>query len=172
MVTWILQQTYSQDKMIVPPLKGLNKCVPIINPGLAPWAIQEYRPLGAHCPTAPINPTNNPPIPQTIQPQSNKYKNTTERNNSFTHPKTHLTNTIPQTPNTTKSPARATPPQSPGWNEGKARYGTLGKHRQKRIELRRSGTYPSTQMPQRINTIQHNNHTQYSRWSAAPKGAQ
>ena len=29
---------------------------------------------------------------------------------------------------------------SPGWNEGKARYGTLGKHRQKRIELRRSGT--------------------------------
>ena len=31
--------------------------------------------------------------------------------------------------------------QSPGWNEGKARNGTLGKHRQKRIELRRSGTY-------------------------------
>ena len=29
---------------------------------------------------------------------------------------------------------------SPGWNKGKARYGTLGKHRQKRIELRRSGT--------------------------------
>ena len=29
---------------------------------------------------------------------------------------------------------------SPGWNEGKARYETLGKHRQKRIELRRSGT--------------------------------
>ena len=66
--------------MIVPPLKGLNKCVPMINPGLAPWAIQEYRPLGAHCPTAPINPTN------TIQSQSNtKHK----RNNSFTHPKTY-----------------------------------------------------------------------------------
>ena len=31
--------------------------------------------------------------------------------------------------------------QSPGWNEGKARNGTLGKHRQKRIELRRSGTH-------------------------------
>ena len=30
--------------------------------------------------------------------------------------------------------------QSPGWNEGKARNATLGKHRQKRIELRRSGT--------------------------------
>ena len=30
--------------------------------------------------------------------------------------------------------------QSPGCNEGKARYETLGKHRQKRIELRRSGT--------------------------------
>ena len=29
---------------------------------------------------------------------------------------------------------------SPGWNEGKARNGTLGTHRQKRIELRRSGT--------------------------------
>ena len=23
---------------------GLNKCVTIINPGLAPWALQEYRP--------------------------------------------------------------------------------------------------------------------------------
>ena len=26
---------------------GLNRCVSIINPGLAPWAMQEYRPLGA-----------------------------------------------------------------------------------------------------------------------------
>ena len=26
---------------------GLNKCVPIINPGLAPWAMQEYRPYRA-----------------------------------------------------------------------------------------------------------------------------
>ena len=33
---------------------------------------------------------------------------------------------------------------SPGWNEGKARYETLGKHRQKRIELRRSGTYSAS----------------------------
>ena len=31
----------------VPPLKGLNKCVPMINPGLTPWAMQEYRPVGA-----------------------------------------------------------------------------------------------------------------------------
>ena len=31
--------------------------------------------------------------------------------------------------------------QSPGWNEGKARNATLGKHGQKRIELRRSGTF-------------------------------
>ena len=31
--------------------------------------------------------------------------------------------------------------QSPGWNEGKARNATLGKHRQKRIELRRSDTF-------------------------------
>ncbi len=26
---------------------GLNKCVTIINPGLAPWAMQEYRPFRA-----------------------------------------------------------------------------------------------------------------------------
>ena len=50
-------------------------------------------------------------------------------------------------------PFRATHFHSPGWNEGKARYETLGKHRQKRIELRRSGTYPRKQMPQRINTL-------------------
>ena len=30
----------------VPPLKGLNKCVETINPGLAPWAMQESRPKG------------------------------------------------------------------------------------------------------------------------------
>ena len=32
---------------VVPPLKGLNKCFNILNPGLAPWALQEYRPVGA-----------------------------------------------------------------------------------------------------------------------------
>ena len=26
---------------------GLNRCVPIINPGLTPWAMQEYRPFRA-----------------------------------------------------------------------------------------------------------------------------
>ena len=80
----MLQQLYPQDEMIVPPLKGLNKCIPMINPGLTPWALQEYRPLGAHCPNATINPT----IQQTIQSQSNKDKNTNECNNPFTHPKT------------------------------------------------------------------------------------
>ena len=25
---------------------GLNKCMSMINPGLAPWAMQEYRPKG------------------------------------------------------------------------------------------------------------------------------
>ena len=30
----------------VAPL-GLNKCVPMINPGLAPWAMKEYRPCRA-----------------------------------------------------------------------------------------------------------------------------
>ena len=64
---------------------------------------------------------------------------------------------------------------SPGWNKGKARYGTLGKHRQQRIELRRSGTYPSKQMPQRINTLRHkttnrNDTNQMRAVSAAPTG--
>ena len=64
---------------------------------------------------------------------------------------------------------------SPGWNEGKARYETLGTHRQKRIELRRSGTYPRTQMPQRINTrrrktTNRNDTNQIRALSAAPMG--
>ena len=61
--------------MIVPPLKGLNKCVTMINPGLAPWAIQEYRPLGAHCPTATINPPNPTNNTTTIK-QIQKYDRT------------------------------------------------------------------------------------------------
>ena len=39
------------------------------------------------------------------------------------------------------SPIRAGLIHSPGLNEGKARNATLGKHRQKQIELRWSGTY-------------------------------
>ena len=58
------------------------------------------------------------------------------------------------------SPARATLLQSPGWNKGKARYGTLGKHRQKQIELRRSGTYPRKQIPQGYKYNEHNTTTQ------------
>ena len=27
---------------------GLNKCISMLNPGLAPWAMQEYRPYRAH----------------------------------------------------------------------------------------------------------------------------
>ena len=30
-------------------LTGLNKCVSMTNPGLAPWALQEYRPFRALC---------------------------------------------------------------------------------------------------------------------------
>ena len=30
-------------------LTGLNKCVSMTNPGLAPWAMQEYRPFKAPC---------------------------------------------------------------------------------------------------------------------------
>ena len=28
---------------------GLNKCVTMLNPGLAPWAMDKYRPFRAHC---------------------------------------------------------------------------------------------------------------------------
>ena len=28
------------------PHRGSIKCIPLINPGLAPWAMQEYRPKG------------------------------------------------------------------------------------------------------------------------------
>ena len=31
----------------VPLLRSSKKCVETINPGLAPWAMQEYRPVGA-----------------------------------------------------------------------------------------------------------------------------
>ena len=33
---------------VVPPLKGLNKYIDYYYPGLAPWAVQEYRPYRAH----------------------------------------------------------------------------------------------------------------------------
>ena len=112
----------------------------MIDPGLAPWALQEYRPLGAHCPTATIK-----------FPQYDKQYNQTKTQPNATihlHPKhiqrTQYHDTTPQTPNPTMSPVRATLLQSPGWNEGKARYGTLGTHRQKQIELRRSGTYSAS----------------------------
>ena len=64
---------------------------------------------------------------------------------------------------------------SPGCNEGKTRNGTLGTHKQKRIELRRSGTYPRKQMPQRINTLRRkttnrNDTNQVRAVSAAPLG--
>ena len=115
--------------------------------------------------------TNTTPRP--IQSHTNTRTNAT----THLHTQTHLTNTTPQTPNTTISPVRATLLHSPGWNEGKARYGTLGTHRRKRIELRRSGTYPRKQMPQRINTLRrkttnHNDTNQMHAVSAAPKGAQ
>ena len=51
-----------------------------------------------------------------------------------------------------------TPLHSPGWNEGKARYETLGTHGQKQNELRRSGTITRA-FALRLG-------------SAAPKGAQ
>ena len=75
--------------MIVPPLKGLKICFNTPNPGLAPWAMREYRPVGAHCPNATIK------SPPQYDKQYNQTKNTTERNNPFKSQK-HLTNTIPR----------------------------------------------------------------------------
>ena len=112
---------------------GLNKCVTMINPGLAPWALQEYRPLGARCPTATINPP-----PQHHKQYNHNQIQKHKRNNLFTHPKTYKLirqralkgrhSCIAQgemrakpdmkpwghTPNTTKSPERAALLQSPG----------------------------------------------------------
>ena len=34
---------------------GLNKCIDYYYPGLAPWAMQEYRPKGLFCDTFKIN---------------------------------------------------------------------------------------------------------------------
>ena len=85
----MLQQLYPQDEMIVPPLKGLNKCITMINPGLAPWALREYRPVGAHCPNTTINPPNNTITIKQIQ----KHERTQQ---SIYTPQTHLTNTIPR----------------------------------------------------------------------------
>ena len=40
-------------KLVLRPVSaaplGLNKRFPLITPGLAPWALQEYRPCRAHC---------------------------------------------------------------------------------------------------------------------------
>ena len=51
------------------PSSGLNKCIPMINPGLAPWAMQEYRPVGTHCPntTIHLHTPNNPQYHTPIQ---------------------------------------------------------------------------------------------------------
>ncbi len=97
----------------VPPLKGLNKCFNTLNPGLAPWAMKKYRPVGAHCPTAPI--------PPQYHKQYNQTKHEQTQQSIYTPLNVQA--------NPTKSPARATLLQSPGWNEGKARYETLGKRR-------------------------------------------
>ena len=80
--------------MIVPPLKGLKICSNTPNPGLAPWAMQEYRPLGAHYPTASINPPNTTNHTITIKQKH-------ERNNPFTHP-----NTFNEHNTTTQHPKR------------------------------------------------------------------
>ena len=63
----------------VPPLWGSINIPITINPGLAPWAMQEYRPLGLFA-----RPHQSIPQTQYNHNQIQKHK----RNNSFTHPKT------------------------------------------------------------------------------------
>ena len=43
----LTERAFALDR-IVPPLKGLNKCVSMITPGLAPWALKGCRPYRAH----------------------------------------------------------------------------------------------------------------------------
>ena len=43
-----LQREHLTFLVGVPPLRGSIKCISMPNPGLAPWARQEYRPYRAH----------------------------------------------------------------------------------------------------------------------------
>ena len=106
---------------------GLKECVSMPNPGLAPWAMNKYRPY-----RAPLRLPN---------------------------PYTLLFTLLSVAAGATSSKFRrimsavgTTPLQSPGCNEGKARNETLGTHRQKQIELRRSGTPHA--LPETTNPIQ------------------
>ena len=42
-------------RSVVPPLKGLNRYIDYYYPGLAPWAMQEYRPKGLFSDTFKVN---------------------------------------------------------------------------------------------------------------------
>ena len=107
----------------VPPLWGSINGLTTTNPGLAPWAMQEYRPKGLF----DVFTTNQSP---NTTPHTITYKNTNECNNPFTHP-----NTFNEHHNTASKFRRIMSAvgtillHSPGWNEGKARNGTLGTHR-------------------------------------------
>ena len=91
---------------------GLNKCVPIINPGLAPWAMQECRPYRAAL-RLPYHFTILMLLPRASASKSRLIT----------------------------SAVGTTLLQSPGCNEGKARYETLGIHEPKVISSSfRSGT--------------------------------
>ena len=74
--------TQTKCTLLVPPLWGSINISTQLTQGLRPGLCRSVAPKGAYCPTAPIN----PPIPHPIQSQSNKYKNTNERNNPFTNP--------------------------------------------------------------------------------------
>ena len=97
------------------------------NPGLAPWAMKAYRSYRAHLRL---------PYQYTLlftllsvgaRATSSKFRRI-------------------------MSAVGTKPLQSPGWNEGKARYETLGTHRQKQIELCWSGTPQA--LPETTNPIQ------------------
>ena len=70
----------------VPPLRGSINAYSSINPGLAPWAMKKYRPVGAHCPTAPI--------PQYHKQYNHNHTKTQTNATIHLHIQTHFTNTI------------------------------------------------------------------------------
>ena len=98
----------------VPPLKGLNKCLFLHLPRACALGCAGVSPLWGSLPDRNNQSLNNPP--QYHKQHNHNQTNTKTRTNptSHLHTQTHLTNTTPQTPNTTKSPARAIHLQSPG----------------------------------------------------------
>ena len=122
MVAWILQQSYPQNKMIVPPLRGSINVFQWLTQGLRPGLCRSIAPLGLIA------------RPHQSPPHHNPYNHnqTKTRTNATIHLHTqkHLTNTIPRhnsaNAQSDKEPCKGGTPakprvewgQSPIWNPG------------------------------------------------------